>query len=232
MNITLTDRLFCFSEDEFIVLADACGVHTVYGFDMRNPQFEKNSEGRYNRTVVNLYKKSVLFPQKTKFVIDDEVEKIFECIGNTKYILKLIYCDGEKAPVCIYPGKTGNVYVCPAADGVDYISIGIKQVEPLGRFLKESGYLPMAETSSEIMSLREENGDEINVPDEVFESIRGMFFYGVLIENATRKVMKRIAVVQDGMKEIMVAEDADGNRGGTLYTKERFIKRICENVEV
>lgn len=232
MSRTLTDRLFCFSEDEFIVLADACGVHTVYGFDMRNPQFDKNIEGRYNRTVVSLYKKSVLFPQKNKFVIDGEVEKIFECIGNAKYTLKLMYCNEEKAPLCIYPGKLGSVYVCPAADGVDYIRIGIKRVKSLGRFLKELGYLPAAEATPEIMSLRMENGEEINAPDAAFESIQGIFFCGVLIENETRKVMKRIAIVQEGMKEIMVAEDADGNRGGMLYTKEHFIKRICENVEV
>lgn len=145
--------------------------------------------------------------------------------------MKLIYFDDEKAPVCIYPGKSGNVYMRPAEDGVDYISIGINCRKPLRRFLKELGYLPVAETSQETMRLWEECGDRIRVPEDVLEDIHGIRFYGILIEAATRKIKKKIAVMREGIKEIMVTEDSYGNRGRALYTKELFIRRICENME-
>lgn len=75
MNRMLTDRLFCFSEDEFIILADACGVHSIYGFDMKTLEFKEDNESRYIRSIVNLYKKNVLRPQENKLQLTMKSKK-------------------------------------------------------------------------------------------------------------------------------------------------------------
>lgn len=232
MNKALTDRLFCFSENEFAVLADACGLHTIYGFDMKGIDSDESNESRYNRSIVTLCMKNVLVPQKDGFLIVDEVENIFECIGSARYILKLIYCDNERAPVCIYPGEGGIVYMQPATNGVDYINIGIKRDEPLERFLEESDYLPMAETPAGIISLRKKSHDVVSIPEEVFERIPGIIFYGTLEENVSRRILKRVAVVQTGIEEILVSDTPDSNREAEFYTRDRFIDSICVGMEV
>lgn len=227
MNKTLTDQLFCFSEDEFSVLADVCGLRIMYGFDMKAPNPCESSESRYNRSIVALYKKGVLVPEKDGLSIDVKVRKVFECIRSAEYVLKLIYSDSGEAPVCIYPGDGKTAYMRPSADGVNYVSTGLKYGEPLKRFLEKSDYLPKAEVSAEIISLREKIGDTADIPQEAFDRLPGNVFYGVLVENATRQVMRKAAVVQKGIEEILVIDAADGSRTAELYTRERFIDSIC-----
>lgn len=231
MNETLTDRLFCFSEDEFSVLADACGLRTMYGFDMREQQSCESIEIRYNRSIAALYNKGVLVPERGGLIIYTEAMKIFACIRNAGHILKLIDCDGTRAPVCIYPGEDGIAYMRPSMDGVNYISMGFRFGESLGRFLEASDYLPDAEASAEIICLREQSGDALEVPEEAFDRLPGIIFHGALVENVTHLVMRRAAVVRKGFEDILVIDTPCGSRTAELYTKKRFIDSICVKQE-
>ena len=232
MKKTLTDKLYCMSEDEFITLASACSLQELYGFTLDEKKCGTFDETRFHQATFTLFKKEMLIPDEDGFHVAPEIKDVFACVKNAKYVLQLRSGEEGKRPACIYAGEDGVIYAWPATNGVDYVCIGRMQEESLQEFMEDIDLLPQEEFTEEIQKLRERSGEVTEVPTEAFEELQGKIFEGTLMDNRTHLELRRFAIIRNVSGETLVSDEADGERTAEPYTRKTFAQRICAGLEV
>ncbi len=150
------EKIYCFSEGEFSVLADVCGIRRMLCFNtLGGNELIKLSKREYNRTVYELCKRDVLFRNEETLVLRREIAEMITLCRTAERIVCFRNTEDRRFTACFYlPGKCRENkeekeyrfgLVLPGSRAGEYVRMSLhrkeKQDDLLEDYLTESDEL-------------------------------------------------------------------------------------------
>lgn len=131
----MKDKVFIFSQEEFVVLAAASGIREMYGFAFDGPMEEP-------KTVLAMQKlteKGILTAIGEKFEVREDVSSMFSQIKNEKTIIDVHKRSGHKC--IVYIGEYG-VRVSFSKNREGMLEMQQLPISEIWAALTEEGWIP------------------------------------------------------------------------------------------
>lgn len=115
--------IYCFSEGEFSILADVCGIRKMLCFNTKaGNDLRKLLQAEYNRTVFDLCKRGVISRNENKLVLGKQIATMITRCGKSKKIICFRKRSEQVYTACFYfddgmnyslilPGRRNSEYI-------------------------------------------------------------------------------------------------------------------------
>lgn len=116
-------KVYCFSEGEFSILADVCGIQTLLCFSAAGGnELKKLTRGEYAKTVYELSKRNIIIREEEELVLDESIAGMILLCKNCDHILGFCNAEGKGYKACIYLTRSGVfTLVLPGSRKGEYI---------------------------------------------------------------------------------------------------------------
>lgn len=132
MNVVGQEKVYCFTEGEFSILADACGIRSMLCFrGTCGNELRKLSQGEYAKTVYDLCKRKMLDREETELVLKKEIDEMIAQCRTSEWIICFYNSSEQGCSACIYlPSQNGTsdpetsfTLILPGSRKSEYIRI-------------------------------------------------------------------------------------------------------------
>ena len=152
MVVVEQQKKYCFSEGEFSILADACGVRSMLCFRVAGGgQLRMLSRAEYNKTVYELCKRGILEREEEILVLKKEIDSMIALCRNCEWVVCFNDRTEHICNACLYISKApegavlserGFTLILPGCRKREYIRIssheGVEVDDIAESYLKDS----------------------------------------------------------------------------------------------
>ena len=139
----MEEKVYIFSNEEFLILAAATGIREMYGFEM-NGVGEQTEELLMN--MQKLVTKGYLCAEGEKFLVQESVKSMFLQIKDVQTTIDVHKRSGKKC--IVYIGDFG-VRVSLSIRRKGMLEVQSIALADIWNFLQEEGWIPMKEEVKE-----------------------------------------------------------------------------------
>lgn len=223
----LEEKVYCFSEGEFSILADACGMRIFLCFNPEEGRrtLRKLNNSEYIQVVYELDKRGVIIQKDDKMVINREILDLIDSCNNSKLILRIIRRGVEThIPICLYLQENGGfVSAYPGKQKNEYIRISYHTPDSLETFLEDLGIIDSKEDG--LLSGNKQNSSKTDTSILNFKSNQILIYSG-----NTMELQSEIVIGKDS-PQTMLFRKGDVEES-TVYEFERLNNYLLKEMEV
>jgi len=223
MKQGMTDGIYCLDENEFVSIAAACKITSLYGFEMKGDTEQSLSEKEYNYSIFTLYKKGLVSPKDGSFEMEPEIRRIFEGIKNAKRIFVFNYTERSIAPISLYLEGSGTVYMSPATDGIDYVKLGFIEEKDFGKVIEKLELIPETVEYIDMSDLGEKSGETLIVPPGNMRDISGMILTIDIVDPISHKIRLKLGILKNESGMLLMTDDLKFDRKVTYFSVEKLL---------
>lgn len=238
------DKKYCFSENEFMLMAGSLGIRKMYGFTPKNPFSADEKE--VTNTIFSLLKKGFIHAESDgeKYVTDDKVRQIFDAIRMCRRIITFTSTEEMFTKKCLFCGdKTALLEA--GDDVVTYVKGCCDSNQELLSWIIEDGFsMPGIEGGEMESDFREpQDSDVSNLCDlavqtwqleekKLHEELRGKGLKAAaeIIGSQSYERIGRILLFE-GMVDDLVVLQNDETVKVCIYSKQPLKELILNMME-
>ena len=125
MIIAGQEKIYCFSEGEFSILADACGIRSMLCFRVAGgSQLKMLSRAEYNKTVYGLCKRGILYRDEKELALIPELDEMISRCRQSGWVVCFNHNADHFCNACIYLSEDCFTLILPGSRKSEYIRIG------------------------------------------------------------------------------------------------------------
>lgn len=132
----MKEKVLILTEGEFLFLAAACGIRTIYGFELESVPVDTEN---MLQNLQKLTEKRLLFSENGSFRLQDPAKKIFEQIKDVKSTIEIHKRSGRSC--IVYIGDCG-VKVSFSENRYKMLEVQVIPINEIWNFLTEEGWIP------------------------------------------------------------------------------------------
>ena len=194
-TVTLDEKVYCFTENEFSMLLSAAGIENLLCFHPKEggESFRKLSQEELNVTISRLVQSGVLSVSGDQYPVNPEVGEIFRMIKKCGTVIYYLPGEKNRMTYCLYVDENGD-FLSAVTDGSssDYIRLSKHGEEEFERTLHEIGLLYDKENDTPQEDALSAEDDKI----EIYDGTSGEVRFEAFIERDSG-VPKRIRIGED-----------------------------------
>ena len=163
-----SEVIYCFSEGEFSILADVCGIKTMLCFSPRNGSgLRKLLSAEYKKTVFDLCRRGIVVRDGDSLIMDRVLSEMITRCRTCQKIICFRKTDEQAYTACIYLDmEKGFTLILPGRRKSEYIRISSHSDEELHDIMdgymcdSDEAYVFDGASLEPIISMVKDNEDE------------------------------------------------------------------------
>lgn len=238
------ERRYCFTEQEFLILAGSLEIRQMYGFKPEEPV--RTDEREVYQQLFKMTKKGFLDAAEDGYLVIPEIREMFHYIKEADSVITICAVDDSFPEKCIYPGEKTVLMESGGMKG-KYYKCSYGTIHKVWEQLCESGVLlaqnvaddmlydaapvhPLLPEDVRLMDLAEELGTVSGVDER--ERMRECGIRTILEQRdiTDTRPRKRLFLVERPVYDEIFVEDENGMRI-FHYSKQLLMELLLEWVK-
>ncbi len=142
------ERKYCFTEQEFLILASSLGIRSLYGFKPQEPL--RTDDKELYQQFFRMTKKGFLAASEDGYLVVPEIRELFSYLKKSESVITICDVDDRFPEKCIYAGKK-FVLIEPGGLKGKYFKCTYDRPEKIREMLCENGVLFFRNVADDIL---------------------------------------------------------------------------------
>lgn len=142
------ERRYCFTEQEFLILAGSLEIRQMYGFKPEEPV--RTDEKEVYQQLFKMTKKGFLEASEDGYLVISEIRELFHYIKEADSVITICAVDGSFPEKCVYPGEKAVLMESGGLKG-KYYKCSYGTISKVWEQLCESGVLLVQNVADDML---------------------------------------------------------------------------------